>query len=78
VLWAYLCVVVAAVVTGAAAAALAWWVTGSYLPLFLDDDVALAAPVAPRPLAVLVPAAGVIVVFAAVAVGLRRAFRVRD
>jgi putative ABC transport system permease protein len=78
VLWAYLSVAVAAVVTGAAAAATAWWVAGRYLPLFLDDDFALAPPVAPRPLAVLGPAVLVIVLFAVVAVALRRAFRVRD
>jgi hypothetical protein len=78
VLWAYLSVAVAAVATGAVAAAIAWWVAGRYLPLFLDDDFALAAPVAPRPLGVLGPAVLVIVLFAAVAVALRRAFRVRD
>jgi putative ABC transport system permease protein len=78
VLWAYLSVAAAAVVTGAAGAATAWWVAGRYLPLFLDDDFALAPPVAPRPLAVLGPAVLVIVLFAGVAVGLRRAFRVRD
>jgi hypothetical protein len=77
-LWAYLAVSAAALVTGAAAAALAWWLVGSYLPLFLDDAFALAPPTTPRPVAILVPALVVVVVFATVAVGLRRALRVRD
>ena len=78
ILGAYLAVAAAATVTGAAGGALAWWLAGRYLPIFVETDVALAVPTLPRPVAVLVPAVAVIVVFTAVAGGLRRALRVRD
>ena len=78
VLGAYLAVAAAATVTGAAGAALAWWLAGRYLPIFVETDVAIVAPTLPRPAAVIVPAVAVIVVFTAVAGGLRRALRVRD
>jgi hypothetical protein len=71
-------VAAAATVTGAAGGALAWWLAGRYLPIFVETDVAVAVPTLPRPVAVIVPAVAVIVVFTAVAGGLRRALRVRD
>ncbi|GIF71276.1 FtsX-like permease family protein [Asanoa siamensis] len=78
VLWAYLPVAVAAVVTGLVAAVIAWAVVGQYVPYFVDDDFALAPPTWPRPLAIVLPAVAVAVLFTSVAVGLRRALRVRD
>jgi hypothetical protein len=78
VLWAYLPVAVAAVVTGLVAAVIAWAVVGGYVPYFVDDDFALAAPTWPRPIAIALPAVAVALLFTTVAVGLRRALRVRD
>jgi len=78
VLWAYLPLAAGAVVAGLAAAGVAWWVAGGYVPHFVDDDFPLAVPAWPRPLAVTVPAVVVTLLFTSVAVGLRRALRVRD
>ncbi|MDG4823397.1 hypothetical protein O7635_16190 [Asanoa sp. WMMD1127] len=78
VLWAYLPVAVAAVVTGLVAAVIAWAVVGHYVPYFVDDDFALAPPTWPRPLSIALPAVAVALLFTSVAVGLRRALRVRD
>jgi hypothetical protein len=78
VLWAYLPVAVAAVVTGLVAAVIAWAVVGRYVPYFVDDDFALAAPTWPQPIAIALPAVAVALLFTTVAVGLRRALRVRD
>ncbi|SNT07905.1 hypothetical protein SAMN05421812_10367 [Asanoa hainanensis] len=78
VLWAYLPVAVAAVVTGLVAAVIAWAVVGQYVPYFVDDDFALAAPNWPRPIAIALPAVAAALLFTTVAVGLRRALRVRD
>ncbi|MEV0716382.1 FtsX-like permease family protein, partial [Asanoa sp. NPDC050611] len=78
VLWTYLPVAVAAVVTGLVAAVIAWAVVGQYVPYFVDDDFALAAPTWPRPIAIALPAVVVALLFTTVAVGLRRALRVRD
>ncbi|MFC0530039.1 hypothetical protein [Phytohabitans kaempferiae] len=75
-LWSYLPVVVAALVTGAVAAVVAWWLAGSYLPVFVDDSLVLALPRWPSPAAAALPAGLAVVGFAtaavAVAVALRR------
>ncbi|MEV4536423.1 FtsX-like permease family protein [Asanoa sp. NPDC049518] len=78
VLWAYLPVAIAAVVTGLVAAVIAWAVVGRYVPYFVDDDFALAAPTWPRLIAIALPAVVAALLFTTVAVGLRRALRVRD
>ncbi|GIF48753.1 hypothetical protein DFJ67_3657 [Asanoa ferruginea] len=78
VLWAYLPVAIAAVLAGLVAAVIAWAVVGKYVPYFVDDDFALAPPAWPRPLAIVLPAVAVALLFTTVAAGLRRALRVRD
>ncbi|WJK42983.1 hypothetical protein O7608_11655 [Solwaraspora sp. WMMA2056] len=76
--WSALPAVVLAAVAGLGAALLAWWVTGDNLPVATDGDVALAPVDWPRPATVLVPVIGVMLLFAAVALALGRAVRVRD
>jgi putative ABC transport system permease protein len=78
VLWTYLPIALAAVVTGLVAAVIAWAVVGQYVPYFVDDDFALAPPSWPRPVAIVLPAVVVALLFTSVAVGLRRGLRVRD
>ncbi|MFV2083703.1 FtsX-like permease family protein [Micromonospora sp. LOL_021] len=76
--WSALPAVVLATVTGLGAALLAWWATGGYLPVATDGDIALAPVEWPRPVAVLLPVIGVMLLFGAVALALGRALRVRD
>ncbi|MFY1636647.1 hypothetical protein ACN27F_25780 [Solwaraspora sp. WMMB335] len=70
--------VLSATLTGVVAALLACWATGSYLPVVVDDAIPVAPPTWPRPQAVLVSVAGVMLLFGAVALALGRAVRVRD
>ncbi|MDG4764295.1 hypothetical protein O7632_09280 [Solwaraspora sp. WMMD406] len=76
--WSAVPAVVLATVTGLGAALLAWWVTGDYLPVAVDGDVALAPVAWSRPVAVLLPVIGVMLLFGVVALALGRTVRVRD
>jgi putative ABC transport system permease protein len=76
--WSYLPVVTSASLAGLVAAAAAWWLAGDYLPIFIDRDFRLAPPRWPDVFPVLGPWALAGVMFAAVAVGLGWASRVRD
>jgi len=70
--------VLLAAATGLGGALLAWWLTGSYLPVAVEEAVPLAPVRWPRPVAVLLPVIGVMLLFGAVALALGRALRVRD
>lgn len=74
-LWSYLPVVGAALVTGAVAAVVAWWLAGSYLPVFVDDSLVLELPRWPSPSAVALPAILAATAFTAAAVGVSVALR---
>lgn len=74
-LWSYLPVVGAALVTGAVAAVVAWWLAGSYLPVFVDDSLVLVLPRWPSPSAAALPALLAAVGFTAAAVGVSVALR---
>jgi hypothetical protein len=77
-LWSLLPLVVAALLTGLAGAVVAWWLTGEYLPLFVDRDFPMVASAWPDPVVVGPQWAAVAVLIVGVAVGLARAARVRD
>jgi len=77
-LWSALPAVALATLAGLAGAALAWWATGIYLPVTVDSAVSLARIEWPHPVVVVLPVAGVMMLFAAVALALGRAVRVRD
>lgn len=77
-LWSALPAVALATLAGLAGAALAWWATGIYLPVTDDSAVSLARIEWPHPVVVGLPVAGVMMLFAAVALALGRTVRVRD
>ncbi|MFV2124060.1 hypothetical protein ACFHWS_05865 [Micromonospora sp. LOL_013] len=76
--WSGLPAVLLAAATGLGGALLAWWLSGSYLPVTVEEAVPLAPVRWPRPVAVLLPVIGVMLLFGAVALALGRALRVRD
>ncbi|WFE21701.1 hypothetical protein O7621_28450 [Solwaraspora sp. WMMD937] len=76
--WSGLPAVLLAAATGLGGALLAWWLSGSYLPVAVEEAVPLAPVRWPRPVAVLLPVIGVMLLFGAVALALGRALRVRD
>ncbi|WJK37486.1 FtsX-like permease family protein [Solwaraspora sp. WMMA2065] len=76
--WSGLPAVLLATVTGLGGALLAWWLSGSYLPVTVEEAVPLAPVRWPWPVAVLLPVIGVMLLFGAVALALGRALRVRD
>jgi hypothetical protein len=77
-LWSYLPVVVTAPLAGALAAGAAWWLSGAYLPIFVDRAIELDPPRWPAMPTVALPWALATVTFVAAAAGLRWALRVRD
>ncbi|MFY1651914.1 FtsX-like permease family protein [Solwaraspora sp. WMMB762] len=76
--WSGLPAVLLAAATGLGGALLAWWLSGSYLPVAVEEAVPLAPVRWPQPVAVLLPVIGVMLLFGAVALALGRALRVRD